>query len=110
MKKYIIMVLVIASLLVAGLVVYAETTEVEMPEWYPQMLEWRRGEIENALEDGSLTEAEAEEWLERMDDMEANHLEEGFEGYGPGSCSVGNGNSVSGRGFGGGCRGGGFKR
>lgn len=102
MKKYLIMTIVIASLLVTGLVVYAESEEVEVPEWFNDMMDWRRDEIDQAIEDGTLTEEDAEAWLERINEMEEIHLEEGFEGFGNGSCS--RGGFGSGRSSRGGCR------
>lgn len=110
MKKYLVLAMVIASLLVTGLVVYAESDEVEIPGWFTDMMEWRRGEIDKAVEDGSLTEDEAQAWLDRMDEMEAFHLEEGFEAYGKGACPSGGSGMGSGRGLGGGCRRGGFSK
>lgn len=113
MKKMMMMVLVIASLLVTGLVVYAESDEVEIPEWFNDMMEWRRDEIDQAVEDGSLTEEEAEARLEKMDEMEEFHLEEGFDNYGEGSCPRAGkafGGNRSGRGCGGGSRGISFSR
>lgn len=101
MKKYLILAMVIVSLLVTGLVVYADSKDVEVPEWFSDMMEWRRGEIDKAVEDGSLTEEQAEAWLDHIDEMEAFHLEEGLSDYRNGSCP---GGGFGGSGFGGGCR------
>lgn len=110
MKKLFMIVMVISILLVTGLVVYAEAEDVELPEWFEDMMDWRRGEIDEALEDGSITQEEAEAWLERLDDMETFHKEEGFDqfGAGPGNCPGGGFGLSGNRGFGGGCRGGGY--
>ena len=102
MKKYLIMTMVIVSLLVTGLVVYAESEDLEVPEWFNVMMDWGRDEIDQAVEDGTLTAEEAEAWLDRIDDMEEIHLEEGFEGFGTGPCS--SSGFVSGRSSRGGCR------
>ena len=110
MKKYMMMVVVIVGLMITGIVVYADTEDVEVPDWFTDMIEWRRGEIDRALEDGELTQEEAAAWLSRVDAMEDFHLEEGFAGYGNGPCEK------DGRGYGGdrdfrsGCRRGGFLR
>lgn len=106
MKKYFILVLVLASLMVTGLVVYAEADDIEVPEWFSEMMEWRRGEINEARENGDLSEEEAAAWLEHLDEMVEFHEEAGFEGYGGGGCRGGQFDE----GFtGGGCRrGGGF--
>ena len=109
MKKYFILVIVLASLMVTGLVVYAESDEVALPEWFSEMMEWRRTEIKEAAEAGDLSEAEAAAWLEHLDEMVEFHEEAGFEGgFGGGGCRGG----ISGESqFGGGCRrGGGFSQ
>lgn len=108
MKKLLMLMLVVTILLVTGLVVYAEAEDVEVPEWFEDMMDWRRGEIDEALEDGTITEDEANAWLERLDEMETFHMEEGFNNFGAGSCPGGGKGFSGGRGFGGGCRGGGY--
>lgn len=100
MKKILALMMVLALVLTTGIVVYAESEEV--PEWFTQMLEWRRDRVDEALEAEEITADEAEAWLEHLDEMEAYRLEEGFENFGPGSGCRG------GSGFGGFQRGSGF--
>ena len=103
MKKSLILVLVTALLLTSGLVVYAET--VDLPEWFTDMIEWRKDGIDQAVIDGTMTEAEAEEWLLHLEDMQEYRMEEGFEGLEPGAGCRGGGAYEEGqsRGFDGGC-------
>ncbi len=100
MKKYLILVLVIASVMTMGMVVYAESDEV--PEWFTDMMDWRKGEIEEAVEGGTITDVEAEAWLLRMDEMEEFHNENGFDDFRGGGC---NGSFSGGMRSGGGSRG-----
>ena len=83
-------------LLVLALSVMAFAESVEVPEWYQEMKEWRQERLDTALEEGLITEAQADWHRERWEAMEQYRLENGFEeGFGP--CHGG----VAGEGFGG---------
>ncbi len=60
---------------------FAET--VEVPQWYNDMVQWRQERLEEAVDEGLITEEEAEWRLERWEAMEEFHADREF-GFGPG--------------------------
>jgi len=101
MRKLLVLAFLAVSLIISGVVVYAETEEV--PEWFNEMIEWRKAQVSESLEAGDLTQDQADAWIQHFDDMKEFHEEVGFEGMG--GCRRGQG--FAGRGFGPG-RGNGF--
>lgn len=102
MKRIVMMAIVAILVLSVGLVAFADSG-VETPQWYNDMLEWRRAqgrEIENsqwykdmlkwreeqvnqAVKNGEITEEQARYWKEQMELMEKYQDENGYGfGYG----------------------------
>jgi len=94
MKKVLSLLIVALIVSTTGFVVFADDGDV-LPDWFKDMIEWRKGQLNQAVEDGVITEEQAEYWTEHYEDMEEYHKENGFgNGYGyggPGGCHGGNG-------------------
>lgn len=99
-KKTIVLVFVAVLLLSLG-VVFAESVN-ETPEWYNGMIEWKRAQINEAVENEEITEEQAKYWNERIDAMQEYHKENGFN-FPMGCCGFGRGRRQS---FGRGVKGG----
>ncbi|SNS63969.1 Protein of unknown function [Anaerovirgula multivorans] len=96
MKKMIALGVVMVLVLGLGMVAYAESNN-EVPQWFNDMMTWRKGQVQESLEAGEITEEEAATWNEHFDQMEEYHTENGFQmGRGFGAC---HGNNDSGRGL-----------
>lgn len=80
MKKIWVLLLAVMLLVGTGVVITAQATDT--PQWFIDMIEWRRDQVNEALADNEITQEEAESWLEHIDEMETYHNEEGFTGYG----------------------------
>lgn len=66
--------------------------KIETPQWFKDMITWKKDQVDQAVKDGKLTEEEANEWKEHFDEMEEWHNENGFGyGYGPGFGGCGRG-------------------
>ncbi|MEN1759930.1 hypothetical protein [Anoxynatronum sibiricum] len=87
MKKRWLMVMTLLLVAALGAMVYAET--VEAPQWFFDMIEWRQDRIEEALNEGLITEEQAAWQMERLEAMEAYHLENGFHRFGGSACQGG---------------------
>jgi hypothetical protein len=97
MKKILMLSIVAVMVLSLGLVVFAEAdTSKETPAWFTQMIQWKKDQVQKAVDAKEITEEQAKLYMERFDDMEKYHQENGF-GFQNG-CGFGRG----GRGFGGG--------
>jgi hypothetical protein len=70
---FLVLVLTIATL---GFIVFADTEET--PQWFLDMFKWKTEQINEAVESGELTQEQADEWLEHMEEMQAYHDENGF--------------------------------
>ncbi len=82
MKKKVAIGLTLLLVLSLSVVAFAES--VDAPEWYQEMKEWRQERVEAALEEGLITEDQAEWQHERWEAMDEYRLENGFEeGFGP---------------------------
>jgi len=78
MKKKLVVFSVVAVLLLSlGVVAFAENTK-DVPEWFNEMISWKRNQVEEAVKSGELTEDQAKEWNQRIDSMEQSRLEKGF--------------------------------
>lgn len=110
MKKSLIIGAAVLGLGIGSIVSYADTAKTPniIPEnkgtnlgiedreaWFKERSEYKKGQIEDALEKGLITEKEAKAWEEHLDYMEKFHSENGFM---PGGCH-GNGSGM-GRGMG----------
>lgn len=79
MKKAIIAVTLVAILVLAlGISVYAESIEATAPQWFKDMITWKKDQIKQAVNAGQLTEAQAKLYYERIDQMEKFHIQNGF--------------------------------
>lgn len=91
MKKVLI-VLTIVALVTASLASFALAAEKnETPQWFKDMISWKKEQIDQALEDGEISKEQAEAWKDHMDDMEKWHTENGFNygNMGFGACHGG---------------------
>lgn len=96
MKKTIILTLAAVLVLSLGVMAFAENTN-EAPDWYKDMIKWKKDQIQQAVTNEQITEEQAKYWNERIDTMEKYHEENGFNF--PGGC--GGSGRGRGRGFGG---------
>lgn len=98
MKKVFALGIVMVLVLALGIVAYAESNS-DVPQWFNDMMTWRRDQVQESLEAGEITEEEAAAWNEHFEKMEEYHGENGFQmmGRGMGSC---HGNNGGGRGLG----------
>ncbi|OPJ56293.1 DUF2680 domain-containing protein [Alkalithermobacter paradoxus] len=101
MKKMITFVL--ASLIVLSIsVVSFADAKTETPEWFKDMINWKRERITEAVREGKITEERAKEMNERLDERIKYHEENGFNF--PEDCGKGKrGFRKMNRGFGRGC-------
>jgi hypothetical protein len=103
MRKWIALTMVVLLVSLAGLFVYGESVN-EVPQWFNDMIEWKKGQVDEALKDGIITEEEAALRKTRIEAMEERHIEKGF-GFGMGmeGCKRNFGRKMGmGRKFGGG--------
>ena len=87
MKKIVVL-LTLASILALMLstFVFAEETS-NAPQWFKDMMSWRKAQVEQALKDNAITEDQAKLYYEHFDQMEKFHAENGFpSGMGYGTC------------------------
>ncbi|MGF7058260.1 DUF2680 domain-containing protein [Brassicibacter mesophilus] len=94
MKKIISLVLVGILVISVGSFALAADGGEKLPDWFKDMIKWRKDQVQQAVKDGEMTEKQAEYWSEHFDDMQKYHEENGI-GY-PGSCH----DSGFGRGYG----------
>lgn len=94
MRKAFLLILLVVAVITTGVVVYAETQDV--PEWFTEMIQWRKAQVTESLEAGDITQEQADAWMQHFDDMVEFHKEVGFEGMG--ACRGGRGYAR--RGFG----------
>jgi len=81
MKKKLVVGIAILLIVAFGVVAFAEAAEA--PNWYNDMLQWRQERLDDAVEEGLVTEEEAQWRQERWEEMDEFQREEGF-GFGPG--------------------------
>jgi hypothetical protein len=95
-KKGIALSLAAIVVLAMGVVAFADSTN-EVPQWFNDMIKWRKAQVDQAVKDKVITEEQAKYWKDRLDYMEKFHNENGF-GYGfPGACHGGFGRPGFGR-------------
>ncbi|RKD30610.1 DUF2680 domain-containing protein [Thermohalobacter berrensis] len=83
MKKILGLSLVVVLVLTMGIVAFAADND-EVPNWFKEMIEWRKEQVKDALEEGYITEEQAKAWEEHFEYMEEFHSTNGF-GF-PGGC------------------------
>lgn len=101
MKKTLIALTLAAILVIAlSVAVFAET-DATAPQWFQDMITWKKAQIKQAVAAGRLTEEQAKPYYDRIDQMVKFHTENGFTnmmGTGAGSCHGGlNGGTRSGK-------------
>lgn len=103
MKKALIAISIILIVGLTSAFVYADavTPDRQQPEgvdiedreaWLKENIEWKRARVEEAVEEGLMTEEEADVWSEHFTEMEEFHRDNGFmpgcpghrRGYGSG--------------------------
>lgn len=85
MKKWLILVLIIALAAIPFAVTFADEVEVtEQEQWFLIRMESNRDYIQKLLDAELITEEEAAERLTYLDERIADVMENGFESYGPG--------------------------
>ncbi len=105
MKKLVLSLTVVALLVgIFATVAFAAEKE-ETPQWFKDMIQWKKEQVANSVKEGTLTTEDAKLFNERFDAMEKYHEENGFtfSGMGSGKCQGGLFSKTRGRGgFGGG--------
>lgn len=96
MKKTMITIILAAVLLIAfALSVYAETEKNDVPQWFQDMITWKKEQVAQALKSGEITEAQAKQYYERIDQMMQYHIKNGFKkGFGSCHSNKGNGQGI----------------
>lgn len=85
MKKIITTITITAILVVAFASLAYAADKKEIPQWFNDMITWKKDQVNQAVKDGKLTEEQGKTWNERYDDMEKWYNENGFDsGVGPG--------------------------
>jgi hypothetical protein len=91
----------ILSLMLATFVFADENTDV--PQWFKDMISWKKAQVDQAEKDGTITKAQAELYKNQIDQMEKFHTENGFPGQmkpgGFGGCGFGRGMMGGGYGY-----------
>lgn len=111
MKKWFIVILILALAAIPFASAFADSEEVsEEEQWFMIRMETQREYIGRLLDAELISEEEAQERLAYLDERIADVLENGFEAYGPGPRTRSEGEYGWGhhRGFGPGRFGGGF--
>lgn len=94
MKKSIAVLLIVVGVLMLAIPVFADANE--LPDWFNDMMEWRKAQVQESVDEGLITQDQADAWLDHIEDMEEFHEVVGFPG--PGGC---HGGGFGGRSFGG---------
>ncbi|MTI55464.1 DUF2680 domain-containing protein [Geosporobacter ferrireducens] len=100
MKKSVLILTVIALMVTVFATAALAAEKEESPQWFKDMLQWKKEQVEEAVKDGTITAEDAKLFYERFDAMEKYHEENGFtmNGMGFGSCRGGLFNKAGGRG------------
>ncbi|MCT4619453.1 MAG: YckD family protein [Marinisporobacter sp.] len=91
MKKVLTIITLICLLTLAFATFAFAAEKNEAPQWFKDMITWKKDQITKAVEDGNLTKEQANSWNEHIDYMEKWHTENGFNdrGIGFGGCHGG---------------------
>ena len=87
MKKTLIFAAVVVMVIGLGAASYAETDGI--PEWVEQMRQWRQERMETALEDGLITQEQAQWRQQHWEEMDEWRAERGYDNDGFGFCHNG---------------------
>jgi uncharacterized membrane protein YgcG len=89
MKK--VIALTVIAVMVIGIAGIAlAQTDVEVPNWFKEMINWKKDRIDQAVKDGLITKEQADYYKNRLEYMEKYHQENGFNfGTGFGGCMGG---------------------
>ncbi|SKC83309.1 DUF2680 domain-containing protein [Maledivibacter halophilus] len=77
MKKIVMLALAAVLILSLGVIAFADSNN-EVPDWYNDMIKWRKDKVEESVKSGLVTEEQAKYWNDRIDYMEKYHNENGF--------------------------------
>lgn len=78
MRKLVSIVTIIAIIsLMAATFVFAEEN-ANVPQWFKDMISWRKAQVEQAEKNGDISEDQAELYREHIDQMAKFHEENGF--------------------------------
>lgn len=77
MKKIITLAMTTVIILSLGVIAFAETNN-EVPDWYNEMIKWKKDQVQQSVDNGQVTEEQANYWNERIEYMEKFHKENGF--------------------------------
>lgn len=86
MKKSIAVLLIVLGVLMTGVAVFADAND--LPDWFDDMIEWRKAQVQESLNEGLITPEQAEAWNAHFDDMEEFHEEAGFPGLADAMAAV----------------------
>lgn len=81
--------ILIVTLLLTFALAITVSAEVgnSVPQWFQDMMTWKKAQVEQALNDGLITKDQAKAYIDQIDAMEKWHVENGFpSGAGYGGC------------------------
>ncbi|NBI05535.1 DUF2680 domain-containing protein [Senegalia massiliensis] len=87
MKKFLSVLLISALVFSAGVVAFADGDGSVVPEWFRDKMEWQKDRIDEGVKNGDITPEQAEDYKERLNEVEEYHNENGFDNeeyHGPG--------------------------
>jgi len=101
MKKTVALVTIVAIISLMLVTFVQADDNANLPQWFKDMISWRKAQIELAVKDGTLTSEQAELYKNHIDQMEKFHSENGFtNGMGNGACGGSRSGNNTGYGFG----------
>ncbi len=87
MKKLCTILVVTLLLTFALAVTVSAETENNAPEWFADMMAWKKAQVEKAVDEGLITKDQAKVYIEQIEAMEKWHAENGIPfGSGFGGC------------------------
>lgn len=80
--KRIVAIIAIAAILtlMMSTFVFADDS-ANTPQWFRDMMSWRKAQVDQAEKDGSLTKDQAKLYRDHIDQMEKFHAENGFPNH-----------------------------
>lgn len=81
MKKFLSVLLVSALVFSIGAIAFADS-EGTVPEWFRDKLTWQKDRIDEGVKNGDITEEQAKEYKERLNEREQYVNENGFDNEG----------------------------
>ncbi|MTI71639.1 MAG: hypothetical protein FH751_15435 [Firmicutes bacterium] len=85
MKKILSFILVGSLVFSMGAYAFADSTDTDVPTWFLDMIEWRKGQVQQAVEDGDIQKQQGIYYNEHFEEMEKFHRENDF----PADCGRG---------------------